>query len=281
MIPIIKIYSRLHEFFHEYLNINLPGLGFLLRKIDHDMLINFDGYKLFFNHKIADNYARLINSRFNEKETHVFIEKLISIFGGIYFIEIGANVGEFLIDLAPKFNHVSGITLFEPQTEQFKALKKTIDINKFKNIDLSNYAVSDKSGYVYFNINENNTTDSGISSIDKGVRIKSTTLNEYFDTSIFKNQVILLIDAEGAELSIFKGGLEFITKHQPIIIFEYNHVSKNFFSVEEVSLLIEKEFNIYRLRRDSYLDLDFKNTWNLVAIPNRLNSDVVDTLIKN
>ena len=268
MITISRRYSRIHEFFHEKLSINIPGLGFLLRQIKKDFFIDFPSGKLFFNHKIADNYGRLINGRFNEKETHLFLNKIFQNRNDFSFVDIRANVGEFMLDYSSRKEIVKRVFLFEPQKEQIKALKETIKINNFNHCDLIEKAVSNKTGTLRFNVNSNNTTASGISHDNSSnVIVETTTIDECFDENT-SSPFVFLIDAEGAELSIFQGGRKFIKNNQPLMIFEYNHVSKKHFNLEDVKSELGSNYSIHRLRKDGSLDENFINTWNLVAFPN-------------
>lgn len=268
LITVTKLYSRLHEFIHENFQINIPGLGFLLRQIKNDFSIKFPNGKLWFNHKIADNYGRLINSRFNEKETHLFLNKIFQNRNDFSFVDIGANVGEFMLDYSSRKEIVKRVFLFEPQKEQIKALKETIKINNFNHCDLIEKAVSNKTGTLRFNVNSNNTTASGISHDNSSnVIVETTTIDENFDENT-SSPFVFLIDAEGAELSIFQGGRKFIKNNQPLMIFEYNHISKKHFNLEDVKRELGSNYSIYRLRKDGSLDENFINTWNLVAFPN-------------
>lgn len=268
MIFISRIYSRIHEFFHEKLSINIPGLGFLLRQIKKDYFIDFPSGKLFFNHKIADNYGRLIDGRYNENETHLFLNKIFQNRNDYSFVDIGANVGEFMLDYSSRKEIVKRVFLFEPQKEQIKALKETIRINNFNHCDLIEKAVSNKTGTLRFNVNSNNTTASGISHDNSSnVIVETTTIDEYFDDNT-SSPFVFLIDAEGAELSIFQGGRKFIKNNQPLMIFEYNHISKKHFNLEDVKSELGSNYSIYRLRKDGSLDENLINTWNLVAFPN-------------
>ena len=81
-----------------------------------------------------------------------------------------------------------------------------------------------------------------------------------------KEPSILLIDVEGAELNVLKGGRSFITNNSPLIIFEYNEVSKKYFNLKDVQTVLGKNYKIYRLKADRYLDENYDGTWNMVAV---------------
>lgn len=263
---IINIYVRVQEFLHDTFHYNLPGFGFLLNKIKKDRVLMVKGQKLYLNHQIADNYLRLVGGRYNEPETHTFLHNVIKqLSGKVNFADIGANVGEFILDMAnhPKVNHVWG---FEPQTEQFVGLTKTVEINSFKHVTLVNKPVSDSEKEIIFYFDPKNRTASGITNEEKTGTQKF--ISTYLDKELTDYTVpnILLIDVEGSECEVMRGGMKLITENKPLIIFEYNHVSKQHFTIDDVQGILGAAYEIYRLRNDGNIDKNFDRTWNLVAV---------------
>ena len=269
MFNLIRLYAYIHELFHDYLKFNIPGLGFLYRRLKTDRILKVKGKYLYFNHNISDNYGRLINGRFNEKETHNFLNFVFSYPQEYHFVDIGGNVGEFVLDYSNHLN-VLEVTVFEPQVQQYLAIEQTIKLNNFNNVKLIKLPVSNTEDFVYFNYNTTNSTASGITSDENiGKKIKATTIDYVFKDSLNYNlKFVFLIDTEGAELNILKGGKNFIDKNLPLIIFEYNHITRQHFNIQDVELLLGKNYKIYKLRSDGKLDENFNKTWNLVALPN-------------
>lgn len=266
VIIILKIAAYFHEFMHSVFNVNLPGMGRLFRMLKRDRVLKVKGKLLYMNHKCADNYSRLINGRFNEPETHIFIDSIISgsQLSQFQFVEIGANIGEFVLDYAsnPK---ITKVVAFEPQPDQFFGLKETVLVNKFKNVRLINKPVSNKNEKVFFIFEKHNASSSGITdSLERGIPIQSTTLDE--ELSDLLTPTIMLIDVEGAEVKVMTGGINFIKKNKPIIIFEYNHVSKKYFTISDVQKTLGEDYQIYNLQKNGKLGKNFEQTWNLVAI---------------
>lgn len=225
---------------------------------------------MYFNHTIADNYGRLLNENFNEPETHLFLDKVFALQGinSFHFVDIGANIGEFLIDYS---NHpkVSRVSAFEPQPEQIKVLKKNIDLNDFKKTVVIPKPVADSTKDILFNFSSKNSTASGITEDrSKGTIVQSTSIDEYFNDNI-DQEFVFLIDTEGAELDIMRGGRKLIQQSNPLIIFEYNHVTREHFTIEEVQTELGNNYNIYKLDSKGNLNSNLNNTWNLVAIPKR------------
>ena len=269
MIEIVKIYARIHHFIHDYFSINIPGLGFLLRKIQKDFVFELHGKKMLFNHQIADNYGRLLCNNFNEPETHLFLDKVFANehINNFHFVDIGANIGEFLLDYSDHRNLVK-LTAFEPQPEQNKVLQQSILLNNFIKTTVVAKPVAEATKEILFNFNSKNSTASGITN-DTGIGTKllSTSIDEYF-TDNSSEKFVFLIDTEGAELDIMKGGRKLIQTTQPLIIFEYNHVTEQHFSLEDVTTELGPNYSIFQLEQSGELSIRFKKIWNLAAIPN-------------
>jgi hypothetical protein len=79
--------------------------------------------------------------------------------------------------------------------------------------------------------------------------------------------VVLMIDVEGYEPKVLMGGGRFIERIQPLIIFEYNFVSKRYFRLGNIQDILGPGYRIYRLRVDGLLDGENEKAWNCVAIP--------------
>ncbi len=280
-IALVKLYARLHEFVHEKFKVNIPGLGYLYRRVNKDSIFKVKGKKLFFNHRIADNYGNLINGHFNEKETHLFLDLVFAGENGnsYHFVDIGGNVGEFVLDYASNPG-VKKVTAFEPQPEQQSAIENTIELNNFHHVKLIKSPVSETAKDILFNFNTINSTASGITEdISIGKTLRATTINNEFGSTPENEVYVFLIDTEGAELGIMKGGAEFIKRRKPLIIFEFNHVTRKHFSIDDVKTFLGGDYTVYRLRMDGRLDKDFSRTWNLVALPDNIAFDHLRSLI--
>lgn len=268
VIQIVIFFSRIHHFFHDYFSINIPGLGFLLRRIQKDFVFQLRGKKMFFNHVIADNYGRLLCNNFNEPETHLFLDKVFANdqIANFHFVDIGANIGEFLLDYSDHRNIIK-VTAFEPQPEQNKVLQQSILLNDFSKATVIAKPVADSTKEILFNFNTKNSTASGITSdAAVGTTLVSTSIEEYF-TDFSSEQFVFLIDTEGAELDIMKGGRKLIQHNLPLIIFEYNHVTQQHFSLAAVKEELGDNYSIFQLEQTGELSNRFKKIWNLVAIP--------------
>ena len=264
-----KLYSYLHEFFHTNFDFNIPGLGFILRKNRKPRILKIKNKLMYFNPKIADSYERLINGRFNEPETHKFLNRILELCSNdcIQFIDVGGNIGEFPLDLGSN-KKLEKLIIFEPLEDCAVVILISMLLNGFSNVKVIKKAVTNEVGFVRFKINKKGISGSGITEniLDNFKLLQSTTLDLELEKD--NKPKILLIDVEGAELKVIKGGIEFIKLCKPLIIFEYNYITQRYFSLSNFKLELPEGYTIFRLRSDGLLDKSFKKIWNLVAVHN-------------
>ena len=127
-----KIYDKIYGLFKSVFKRNLKGIGYFLRKVKIDYILGVNKQQMFFNHKVAGCYVRLINGKYTEIETHIFLKRILEgIDEEINFIDVGANVGEMVLDLA-RYEKVKFIYAFEPHPECAKACKISIILNGYE-----------------------------------------------------------------------------------------------------------------------------------------------------
>jgi FkbM family methyltransferase len=279
---IAKIYDNIYGLFKAVFKRNLKGIGFLLRQVKNDYILDLDGQQMYFNHNVAGCYVRLINGKYTEIETHAFLKRIIEEFSKeMTFIDVGANVGEMILDIA-RYEKVKFIYAFEPHPECAKACKISAILNGFDHkVVVLQKVLSKDTNIIEFDFNAISPNASAITGFNdkKGVGVYPSTLDNELPDTI--QHAILLIDVEGAEPDVLKGGKHFIERKLPLIIFEHNGLSKKYFTLDDIKNILGKNYNIYRLRQDGYLDEDYVNTWNCVAI--NVNSAFYDlsmTLLK-
>ncbi|MCX5869802.1 MAG: FkbM family methyltransferase [Deltaproteobacteria bacterium] len=262
----IKIWVKVNNTFHDLIGIKFIGIGFLLRKLTIDRIFECKGFKFFLNHNVSGCYAVMVGNLWNEPETHKFFKQIFTrIEGPIHFIDVGANIGEMVIDVA-HYSSSGRIIAFEPVAECAQACYESAQLNSFV-IEVRNKALSKNKGMLSFNIDSTNQNASGIcyDSSNNKASIEASTLDH--ETTDLSGNIVVLIDIEGAELDVVKGGREFIQRIKPLIIFEYNQVSKQYFTLSSMSQELGDDYLIYRLRsRDGLLDNHLDETWNCVAV---------------
>ena len=259
-----KLYARLIMIVNKLFGVGMPGLGFLCRRIKLEHTINVKDRKYYFYRGAASMYSTLIAGKFPEPQTHHFFKKVIpKITGRIGFIDVGAAVGEMVIDAAG-YDNVDHIIAFDPDPELAKAIRLSAAINEYDNIKVISKVVADEVRAVNFRFNRYRGTSGQISKEEDGTTEK--TICTTLDNENEKNDMpyIVLIDVEGAELLVLKGGSKFIGQKRPLIIFEYISGKDN--NLPEIRDTLGEGYEIYRMRDDGTLDLNFDKTWNCVAV---------------
>ena len=156
-------------------------------------------------------------------------------------IDIGANIGLYTLIAAKKLRNTGRIYAFEPSIVAIKDLRKNIETNKYLNIDIYDFALSDSNGKEEFYRCEDDAYNSLIAkpmqeAIDTYI-VDVITLDEFVKTKKIQKIDIIKIDAEGLDYRILKGAQLTLKKFKPIIFCEINK-----FYLDEISRVV---FNNY------------------------------------
>lgn len=267
---LVYIYIKIYIIFIKLFSVRLNGLGFALRCIRHDYVFNINNLNFWFNPKCAAAYCVMPGGFWNEPETHVFLDSILAqISTNVDFIDVGASIGEMVIPTA-KHNKVRQVTAFEPQIECAKVIEKSAYLNGLTNITVVTSAASDKDGIINLSASLHNPTSAYVTAKTEAVESSAVTCVQIDNIIKFNDafKIIMIIDVEGHEHSVMRGAMQLIKSTLPLIIFEYNSTSKQFFSLNDIRQILPESYQFYRLRPngDGRLDTDLINTWNCVAV---------------
>jgi FkbM family methyltransferase len=242
--------------------VRLRGLGWLLRRLRSDRVLQVDGVRLFFDHRVASSYDLLVAGELNEPETAVFLRAVLDAQPEpVTFVDVGANVGELLITLAahPRVGRAIG---FEPQPFCVEACERSAGLNGFRHVQMHRALVAD--GTVQrFAANPHAPNVSAIG--DTGESVATVRLDDALADAAAPT--VLLVDVEGAEPMVLAGATELIRRVRPLIVFEYNFVSRSRYRLADVQGQLGDGYRVYRLRPDGRLDSNVEQSWNCVAVP--------------
>jgi FkbM family methyltransferase len=213
----------------------------------------FSGNKLIVNHgKYKFNFYG--GGDRNEILYHTFWEKMFDeekkiiskfIKRGDSVIDVGGNMGFFVLILNELVSNTGKMYSFEPSRILRDRLASTVQINNIKNVEIINLALGEKEGTtsLYYNPKQ-----SGLSSIvsheENGFlkeEIKITTLDKF--SKQFSSKISFIkIDTEGYEPQVLRGAKELIKKDKPVIYIELggSHLET---SIEALKIL--KELGYY------------------------------------
>ena len=132
-------------------------------------------------------------------------------------VDVGANIGWYTF-LAAK--NARRVVAFEPELQNLSFLRKSRKRNSADNVEILNYALSDRVGPVALSVSTKPGHHSIVRDVGAQVLVQSTTLDEAFSTETID---LLKIDVEGAEPLVIKGASRLISEGRiKVIIMEWN-----------------------------------------------------------
>jgi FkbM family methyltransferase len=149
------------------------------------------------------------------------------------FYDIGSNIGYYSL-LAEMENPKINVVAFEPATGPLFYLKENVKLNHFKNIQIEDLALSEKTGrlkffevknkkYTYLEHNLAGEGNAGSKTTGRNfvsVEVKTKTFNEYVIEKGERNIDLVKMDTEGTEHLILKHADVILEKMKPIFICE-------------------------------------------------------------
>lgn len=159
----------------------------------------------------------------------------------------GSHIGYYPLILGFG-NPNSKVFAFEPNPLNRERCKENVQLNRLESVEVSEYALGNTSGEkrMFFDYGQSSFIDSTRPHAGSGV-VKVITLDEFFKGKNIKPD-LLVLDAEGYEPQILKGGEKLIEENHPDIIFELNPTAlekAGFSSKQLCDSFIQKGYLLY------------------------------------
>jgi FkbM family methyltransferase len=192
-------------------------------------------------------------------------------------LDVGANQGRFLshmVQRAPRGSH----TAWEP----IPALAGELSA-AFPQVEVRRAALSDETGEADFTLVPEDYGYSGLRERayprefrTEKIRVPIERLDDVLDPDYAPT--LIKVDVEGAELQVFRGGLETLARNRPAVVFEHGPGAADRYGTapEAVHDLLAGEIGLRifdldatgPLTRDQFAELFASGTrWNYVALP--------------
>lgn len=259
------VYSKINPFMIDHFGVD--KIGFILRKIKRPRVVRVDGLLFQMNPEVSTCFAKMVGGSFNEEGTHKLLKRILKHVEKVdLFVDVGANIGEFIVDIAAS-GKVARVVGFEPNPGCLNSCLRSLELNRVKNVQLIQKILSASKETVKFDMGGDNAHTHSI--FDRSTEASETVHTSTLDDEIqdIGSRAVLIIDVEGAEALVMKGGQNFIGRNLPLIIFEYNEVSRAHFSLADIRGTLPKGYEIFRLRsEDGFLDRNLEETYNCVAV---------------
>jgi FkbM family methyltransferase len=194
---------------------------FLNRRIT----VSIDGIPVFLSPKGAtagDIWAGL------RCERHEVSFILSALKPGMIFFDVGANAGLFAISAAKKIGG-KGVFAFEPCSSTCELLKRNLELNRLAGVNVVQSALGDSVGGGVLQINVRgrdglNTLGQATHPDSKVIgqeNVRISTLDVFIREHDIPRVDVLKVDIEGAELMMFRGAQDLLSRADaPLILYE-------------------------------------------------------------
>jgi FkbM family methyltransferase len=255
-----KIHSTLYDYAEYIVNTNISSIEI----IDKRVVMTFRDTGIRF--LCTENDKRLapidtLNFGYYEQDEMNMQLKLIE--DGYNVLDIGANYGWYAMYIANGKPNTK-VFSFEPIPNTFIFLNENIRLNKFNNIITFNFGLSDTDGSFNFYIDPHLSVNASLANVSGNNKIENITCSVKKLDNFVKDQNIkvdfIKCDVEGAELLVFKGGIEVIKKDCPIIFTEMlrKWTSKfNYHPNDIISFFYDLGYSCFTLSQGQLLHYDF------------------------
>lgn len=157
--------------------------------------------------------------------------------GPLTVLELGANIGYYVLQEANILSNEGEIHAFEPAPGNFKQLQRNVGLNGFDNVTEQNMAVGSESSDIHLKLSESSNQHKVVPEADEDtVTIPGTTVEEYLEQQEVNAADVNLIrmDVQGHETEIYKGMRDVLKEAGPLLLFIEFHAHLNEEDLDEM-----------------------------------------------
>lgn len=196
-----------------------------LKAIDDKIVTIIHGQKMYLNSNDFGISKELAIYHTHEPVATSLIKK--SIKKGMTIVDIGANIGYYVLAESQLIGSEGRIIAIEPNKKNVELLKLTVKENNLKNIKIIEAAIGDydRNGKLYLS-NRASNCHSLISSYDKNKNEYQIVKVYKLDTLIKKLNIpvhLVRMDIEGYEAQAINGMSKILKKYKPILVIELHY----------------------------------------------------------
>lgn len=206
-------------------------------------------------------------------ETPVFmmLAQRLAAIGELTFLDIGANVGWYSLNVAKRLPQAR-IHAFEPVPSVFQILNRNLALNECEHAKAHNMGLLDASGEHTFYYESNISGRTSAADLSLGgqathLRCPVKTLDQVVQ-ELGIRPALIKCDVEGAELMVFRGGMQTLEQHHPLVFTEMLRKWAARFGYhpnELISLFVSLGYRCHRVQNGRLTPMD------------RMDEDTVET----
>lgn len=229
------MFNQIRKRFHPLWRLRqFPWYRSLQSAIDPDVSIRMHGVKVYL--KLFRDLSLILPHHGKEGITKDVFSTLLSQHAIDVFLDVGANIGSY--SWLAKQHHVNDIFMFEPDRTNGRLLMRTLHANCLEHMFVVPFAASASTGVATFYPDH----ASGATGSLENDRLNPHSLHAAYGMSesltvptlpldVFTSfcqgkRVLIKVDVEGAESSVFAGAMDLIAQTLPWIIVECFEPSK-------------------------------------------------------
>jgi FkbM family methyltransferase len=142
---------------------------------------------------------------------------------GMTFVDVGANIGLYSMLAAQLVGDSGRVISFEPNSENCRLVLLSIIKNRFANVSLFPFALSDKTGYTFFAtfLGSNGgmlPSDESVLNDPNCTVVPTMRMDDFIKERVD----VIKIDVEGAEGLVVRGAQKLIEMHRPLVTSEFS-----------------------------------------------------------
>lgn len=248
------------------------------RSKDRFVLKDIQGSMMYLDKMDSGISKELALDRIREVESTKTIKKIIK--EGDVVVDIGANIGYYLLmesKIVGKNGKIYGI---EPVPSNVKIIEKNVKANNYKNIEIFQMAIGDKNGKTKINISRKSNWHSILYSDEieatYSIDVDIITLDEFLKKK--EHPDFVRMDVEGYEYNIISGMRKTLKSKRPLKIFIELH--PHLMGTEKTSFILNE------LKNNGFEITNISKSWTRVEYivrgrPINYNFRKIDDLLKN
>ena len=231
-------------------------IGRFVMAFKRKKFVEIEGRKMFCHGN--DGLALSLFKTYEPTQTEI-VKKFVK--KGDNVIDVGAHVGYYTFLMSELVGQSGKVFSFEPDPDNFVLLKKGIDANNLKNVEIIQKAVSKENSKIKLYLSDtdratNRIYDAGMNDAHKIIEVETCSIDEFLQNKKIKINFIK-IDAEGSEQGVIEGmkttlkenkDISIMTEFFPFLIEKYGSSPKKYLETLE-----EMGFNIQNIMEDGML----------------------------
>ena len=139
---------------------------------------------------------------------------------GMRVVDVGANYGVYTLAAALRVGAAGRVWAIEPTPQCAAFLRRSLELNGCRQVQLIETVVSDRRGSVRFALKALSETNAVAAPGEAAVELPARTLDELAGELGWSAVDFLKLDVEGHELQAVGGGARFLREHSPLVMIE-------------------------------------------------------------